>query len=280
MGIRRRPGREPTRRARPDNPLGQVMSPGLRQEIRCRPHGPDGALWWHWVWTGPTRKSEPELEPLCPVGHRARRRPHPTRPRPHRNERPVIDESAVTLRLWVRRARRFVRWIGTRDRHDRLAMWHLDRLAEASRRQRMADTTTLPRRPGNTRVGPTKHAPATEELTATHFGKWVYLTRSSPSPSPAPTSPTRSPRSSTSSGNASTRRPRRPARSMNTSPEERRAARGLAQQFPGVHAWYSQTRQWWAMVPLPGGDRLLSAPNVRQLRDEISNARAHAWQPR
>ena len=51
----------------PDNPLGQAMSPGLRQEIRCRPHGPDGTLWWHWVWTGPTRKSEPELEPLCPL---------------------------------------------------------------------------------------------------------------------------------------------------------------------------------------------------------------------
>lgn len=51
----------------PDNPLGQVMSPGLRQEVRCRPHGPDRALWWHWVWSGPTRKSEPELEPLCPL---------------------------------------------------------------------------------------------------------------------------------------------------------------------------------------------------------------------
>lgn len=68
---------------------------------------------------------------------------------------------------------------------------------------------------------------------------------------------------------------------MNTNPEDRRAARGLAQQFPGVHAWYGQqTRQWWAMVPLPGGHRLLSAPDVRQLRDEITNARTRPWQPR
>lgn len=51
----------------PDNPLGQAMSPGLRQEVRCRPHGPDRELWWHWTWSGPTRQSEPELEPLCPL---------------------------------------------------------------------------------------------------------------------------------------------------------------------------------------------------------------------
>jgi hypothetical protein len=68
---------------------------------------------------------------------------------------------------------------------------------------------------------------------------------------------------------------------MNTTPEHRRAAYQLAQQFPGVHAWYGQqTRQWWAMVPLPGGHRLLSAPDVRQLRDEITNVTARAWQPR
>ncbi|TYB49323.1 hypothetical protein [Actinomadura chibensis] len=51
----------------PDDPQGQMMSPGLRQEVRCRPHGPDGDLWWHWVWSGPTRNAEPELEPLCPL---------------------------------------------------------------------------------------------------------------------------------------------------------------------------------------------------------------------
>lgn len=96
----------------------------------------------------------------------------------------MTDESAVTLRLWGRRARRFVRWIGTRDRHDRLAMWHLDRLAEAL----AANGWRIRRRfhvtPATLRVGPTKHAPATEELTAVRFGRWVYLARSSPLPIP------------------------------------------------------------------------------------------------
>ncbi|WP_131742125.1 hypothetical protein [Actinomadura roseirufa] len=96
----------------------------------------------------------------------------------------MIDESALTLRLWGRRARRFVRWFGTRDRQDRLAMWHLDRLAHA-----LADNGWRTKRrfdvsPATLRVGPTSHAPATEELTATHFGRWVYLTHSSPLPIP------------------------------------------------------------------------------------------------
>ncbi|WP_147339743.1 hypothetical protein [Actinomadura spongiicola] len=51
----------------PGNALGQIMSPGLRQEVRCRAHGPDHAPWWYWVWSGPSRDSEPELEPLCPL---------------------------------------------------------------------------------------------------------------------------------------------------------------------------------------------------------------------
>lgn len=51
----------------PDDPRGQAFSPGLRQEVRCRPHGADQALWWFWVWSGPTRQSRPDLEPLCPV---------------------------------------------------------------------------------------------------------------------------------------------------------------------------------------------------------------------
>jgi hypothetical protein len=50
-----------------DDPRGQVLSPGLRQEVICRCHGDDGALWWFWVWSGPTRESSPELEPLCPI---------------------------------------------------------------------------------------------------------------------------------------------------------------------------------------------------------------------
>lgn len=42
------------------------MSPGLRQEVACRP-GEAGVLWWFWVWSGPTRQSPPEYEPLCPA---------------------------------------------------------------------------------------------------------------------------------------------------------------------------------------------------------------------
>lgn len=94
----------------------------------------------------------------------------------------MTDESAPTLRLWVRRARRFVRWFSTRDRHDRLAMWHLDRLAFAL----VADGWSVRRRfhvsPVTLRVGPTRHAPATVELTATHFGRWVYFVRGSAAP--------------------------------------------------------------------------------------------------
>jgi hypothetical protein len=49
-----------------DDPRGQLMSPGLRQEVICRPRS-DSALWWHWVWSGPDRNSPPEYEPLCPI---------------------------------------------------------------------------------------------------------------------------------------------------------------------------------------------------------------------
>ncbi|MBO2459341.1 hypothetical protein [Actinomadura violacea] len=49
----------------PEDPRGGLMHPGMRQEVLCRHH--EGALWWLWVWTGPTRQSPPELEPLCPA---------------------------------------------------------------------------------------------------------------------------------------------------------------------------------------------------------------------
>ncbi|MFB4298175.1 hypothetical protein [Actinomadura sp. NTSP31] len=49
----------------PDDPCGALMHPGMRQEVLCRRH--DGNLWWLWVWSGPTRQSPPELEPLCPL---------------------------------------------------------------------------------------------------------------------------------------------------------------------------------------------------------------------
>ncbi|MDL4815992.1 hypothetical protein [Actinomadura opuntiae] len=49
----------------PNDPRGALMHPGMRQEMVCRHH--EGALWWLWVWSGPTRQSPPELEPLCPL---------------------------------------------------------------------------------------------------------------------------------------------------------------------------------------------------------------------
>jgi hypothetical protein len=49
----------------PDYPRGALMHPGMQQEVLCRHH--EGVLWWLWVWSGPTRQSRPELEPLCPV---------------------------------------------------------------------------------------------------------------------------------------------------------------------------------------------------------------------
>lgn len=53
--------------AEPDqgNPHARLLSPGFRQQVVCRPHGPGGELWWFWAWPGVTRDSPPELEPLC-----------------------------------------------------------------------------------------------------------------------------------------------------------------------------------------------------------------------
>lgn len=47
--------------------LGQLLSPGMQQEVTCRPLDGDGELWWFWSWPGPERHSAPELEPLCPA---------------------------------------------------------------------------------------------------------------------------------------------------------------------------------------------------------------------
>ncbi|MFG2003444.1 hypothetical protein ACGFNU_30225 [Spirillospora sp. NPDC048911] len=55
-----------------DDPRGQLMSVGMRQEVLCRPHPEDGELWWWWAWSGPTRKSAPELEALCPAEETSR----------------------------------------------------------------------------------------------------------------------------------------------------------------------------------------------------------------
>ena len=57
--------RNPAGEPEADDPRGQAFAPGLRQEVLCRPR--EGVLWWLWVWSGPTRTSPPDLEPLCPV---------------------------------------------------------------------------------------------------------------------------------------------------------------------------------------------------------------------
>ncbi|WP_131742124.1 hypothetical protein [Actinomadura roseirufa] len=66
---------------------------------------------------------------------------------------------------------------------------------------------------------------------------------------------------------------------MNGSAERQRAARNLADQFPGVHDWYGEhTHQRWAMVPGQNGLRLLSAVDIRHLRDQITNSQT--WRRR
>lgn len=49
--------------------VAQSLSPGLRQEVLCAALGGDGALWWHWVWSGPTRDAPAEVEPMLPVSN-------------------------------------------------------------------------------------------------------------------------------------------------------------------------------------------------------------------
>ncbi|MEO3829916.1 hypothetical protein [Actinomadura sp. B10D3] len=61
--------RNPAGEPDPGDPQGQGFGPGLGQEVVCRRR--DGVLWWLWVWSGPTRTSPPELEPLCPVADAA-----------------------------------------------------------------------------------------------------------------------------------------------------------------------------------------------------------------
>jgi hypothetical protein len=42
----------------------KILNPGLRQTVMCGAGG-DGGLMWFWQWSGPTRESPPEYEPLC-----------------------------------------------------------------------------------------------------------------------------------------------------------------------------------------------------------------------
>jgi hypothetical protein len=50
-----------------NEPLGQLLSPGMRQEVICLPLDDDGDLWWFWCWMGPEPRSAPELERMCPA---------------------------------------------------------------------------------------------------------------------------------------------------------------------------------------------------------------------
>jgi hypothetical protein len=51
-----------------DDPRGQAMSPGLRQQVAClRRDDGRSRWWWFWTWPGPTADSPPDLEPLCPA---------------------------------------------------------------------------------------------------------------------------------------------------------------------------------------------------------------------
>ncbi|GAA0368445.1 hypothetical protein NE235_03940 [Actinoallomurus spadix] len=47
-----------------DDHHAKILSPGLRQTVVCGADR-DGRLLWFWQWSGPTRESPPEYEPLC-----------------------------------------------------------------------------------------------------------------------------------------------------------------------------------------------------------------------
>ncbi|MEV5570711.1 hypothetical protein AB0L06_11715 [Spirillospora sp. NPDC052269] len=57
--------RNPAGEPAPDDLVGAALSPGLNQEVWCRPNWPGRELWWYWAWSGPNRGDPPELEPLC-----------------------------------------------------------------------------------------------------------------------------------------------------------------------------------------------------------------------
>lgn len=61
--------------------------------------------------------------------------------------------------------------------------------------------------------------------------------------------------------------------------EDRRpAAAEIEREFSGVVAWYGQaTGEWWAMVRLRCGVRLVEAGDPGALREAIVNARGWPW---
>ncbi|MCP2340588.1 hypothetical protein [Actinomadura rupiterrae] len=71
--------RNPAGEPAPDDPVGTAASPGLSQEVWCRPDWPDRELWWWWAWSVPRPVGDDsdgsplvELEPLCPAKDAAR----------------------------------------------------------------------------------------------------------------------------------------------------------------------------------------------------------------
>lgn len=47
-----------------DDRRATALNPGLKQTVMCGADG-DGRLMWFWQWSGATRDSPPEYEPLC-----------------------------------------------------------------------------------------------------------------------------------------------------------------------------------------------------------------------
>lgn len=45
----------------------RLLNPGLRQEVLCARLDGNGPLWWHWVWSGPTREAPAEVEAMLPA---------------------------------------------------------------------------------------------------------------------------------------------------------------------------------------------------------------------
>jgi len=63
-------------------------------------------------------------------------------------------------------------------------------------------------------------------------------------------------------------------------PDQRRIiAQSLAEQFPGIHAWYGQhTHHWWALVEAKGwrNAQLVEATTPGELHQAIANATEQA----
>jgi hypothetical protein len=52
--------------SRAEDPLGDVLHPGLSQEVALSVHE-DRTFHWYWAWSGPTRDAPRELEYMLPA---------------------------------------------------------------------------------------------------------------------------------------------------------------------------------------------------------------------